>query len=60
MTPDLPMRLVIAYGLIALLMLAAAAILWWRARNSRERRDARARDRLAERYRQRLEAAADR
>jgi hypothetical protein len=57
MTPDLPMRLVTAYGLIALLVLAAAAFAWWRAHNSRERRDARARNRLTKRYRQRLDAA---
>jgi len=55
---DTPMRLVVAYGLVVLLALAVAALVWWRARNTQHRRDVRARGRLAERYRQRKEAAA--
>ena len=55
---DIPMRLVIAYGLIALMVLAAVGLAWWRAHNSQRRRDERARSRLAERYRQRSEIAA--
>jgi hypothetical protein len=58
MSFDLPLRLVIAYGLIGLMVLAAAAALWWRARNSYARRDERARVRLARHYRRRDEAAA--
>ena len=57
MTLDMPMRLVIAYALIALMLLAAAGFAWWRTRNTQQRRDERARSRLAERYRQRDEAA---
>jgi hypothetical protein len=57
---DMPMRLVIAYGLIALIALAGAAFAWWHSHNSQHRRDARARTRLAKRYRQRDEAAVDR
>lgn len=51
-------RLVIAYGLIALLMLAAAALAWWMSHNSRRKRDERARHRLEERYRSRDAAIA--
>ena len=55
---DLPMRLVVAYGLIGLTVLIVAAWALWRARNTYARRDARARTRLDERYRRRDEAAA--
>jgi uncharacterized iron-regulated membrane protein len=55
---DLPMRLVVAYGLIALVVLAIAALLLWRTRNSQGRRDRRDRDRLTERYRVREESLA--
>ena len=58
MTDDLPMRLIVAYGLIALMVLAGAAYFGWRAYNSQRRRDDRARGRVAERYRKRDEAAA--
>ena len=54
----MPARLLVAYAIIALLVLAGAAFAWWTAHNSRSRRDARARTRLAERYRLRDEAAA--
>jgi hypothetical protein len=53
----MPARLAIAYGIIALLVLAGAAFAWWTAHNSRSRRSARARERLAERYRKRDQAA---
>jgi hypothetical protein len=55
---EMPTRLVIAYGLIAVMLLAAAGFAWWRARNTHERRDARARARQAARYRVRDEANA--
>lgn len=55
---DMPTRLVIAYGLIALMVLAAAGLVWWRSRNTQRRRDERARRRLAERYRQLKETTA--
>ena len=55
---DLPMRLVIAYGLIALMALAGAAFVWWRVRNTQARRDERRRGRLAEHYRKRDEGAS--
>jgi threonine/homoserine/homoserine lactone efflux protein len=60
MFDDVPNRLIIAYGLIALMGLAILAWIGWRARNTRPRRDARARSRLAEHHRRRDEAAADR
>jgi len=53
----MPTRLVLAYAILAMLVLAGAAFAWWTKHNSRDRRDARARARLAERYRQRDEAA---
>jgi type VI protein secretion system component VasK len=56
---DIPTRLVIAYGLIAAMALFALAVVLWKARNSRHRRGLRAQARLAERYRQRDEAAAE-
>ena len=55
---EMPARLLIAYGLIALMVAAAAAFAWWKSRNTRTRRDARARARLDERYRLRDETAA--
>ena len=54
---DLPLRLVVAYGLMALIVLAVAALAWWAGRNTHARRHAKARDRLAEHYRQRAEIA---
>ena len=54
----MPTRLVVAYGLIALMVIGAAALVWWRARNTHHRRDTRARAALEERYRLRDEAAA--
>lgn len=53
----MPTRLVVAYGIMALMVLAGAAFAWWTVHNSRSRRDQRARARLAERYRLRGEAA---
>lgn len=40
---DLPSRLLIAYGLIALLVLGAALLFWRVAYNTRSRREARSR-----------------
>jgi hypothetical protein len=60
MLDDLPTRLIIAYGLIALMGFAVLALIGWRTYNTRERRDARARIRQAEYHRRRDEAAADR
>jgi hypothetical protein len=51
-------RLVIAYGLIALMLLAAVGGLAWKLHNTQQRRDERGRAKLAERYRQRDDAAA--
>jgi hypothetical protein len=56
---ELPTRLLVAYGLIALMVLAAVAAILWNWRNSHQRRDTRARNRLHETYRKRDEAAAD-
>ena len=53
----MPTRILLAYAIIAVLVLAGAAFAWWTRHNSRDRRDARARARLAERYRVRDEAA---
>lgn len=53
-------RLLVAYGLIALMVLAGLAFAWWARHNSSDRRAERSRTRLAERYRQRDEAAAER
>lgn len=58
MITDTYTRLVVAYGLIALMILGAAALVWWRARNTYERRAERARTRDADRRRQRDAAAA--
>jgi hypothetical protein len=57
---DMPMRLVVAYGLIAAMLLIATAIAWWSRYNSRERREVRSRARQAEIYRVRDETAAER
>jgi HAMP domain-containing protein len=55
----MPARLLVAYGLIALMALGVLAYAWWRSHNSQSRRAARARERLAERYRLRDEAAPE-
>jgi threonine/homoserine/homoserine lactone efflux protein len=60
MFDDVPARLIIAYGLIALMGFAVLAWVGWRAYHSQQRRDARARSRQAEYHRRRDEAAADR
>lgn len=56
---ELPTRLLVAYGLIALILLAAVAVVLWTVRNSQDRRDSRARARLSEQYRKRDQAAAE-
>ena len=53
----MPTRLLLAYAIVAVLVLSGAAFAWWTPYNSRDRRDARARARLAERYRLRDEAS---
>ena len=58
MMADTPTRLLVAYTLIAVMALAVAALVWWRARNTQNRQNARAASRLAERYRQRKEASS--
>ena len=55
---EIPTRLLVAYGLIALMLLAAVAVAVWSARNTWHRRDARNRARLAKHYQQRDEARA--
>ena len=60
MLDDVPTRLIIAYGLIALMGLAIVAWFAWRAYHTQQRRDARARIRQAEYHRRRDESAADR
>ena len=55
---EIPTRLIIAYGLIAAMLLAAVAVALWSVRNSWHRRDARDRARLAKHYQRRDEAAA--
>ena len=47
---DISTRLLVAYGLIAAMLLAAAALAFWSMRNSWQRRDARDRARQARRY----------
>ena len=54
---DPSLRLAVAYGLIALMVLAAVALVWWRWHNSERRRYARDRRRRDEYYRQRDQAA---
>ena len=56
---DLPARLVIAYGLIALLVLAAVAMVLWLRHNSPHRRHQREKARTDEHYRRRQQAAAE-
>jgi len=41
MMADVPMRLVVAYGLIALLILVGAATVWWLIHQSHARVEAR-------------------
>ena len=60
MLDDMPTRLIIAYGLIALMGFAVVAWIGWRAYHTQPRRDARARSRQAEYHRRRDEAATDR
>ena len=48
---DMPMRLVVAYGLIALMALAIMAVVVWRMRNTHARRYQRERTRAANRRR---------
>ena len=55
----MPVRLLVAYGLIALMALGVLAFAWWSTHNSQRRRDGHARERLAERYRFRDEAASE-
>jgi uncharacterized iron-regulated membrane protein len=54
-----PARLIVACMLIVLLVVAALALVLWNARTTQRWRDRRARERLAERYQQRREAAAE-
>jgi len=58
MIVDPQLRAFIAYGLIALLMLAAVTATWLRRRNTWRRRGARASERLTKFYRQRDQDAA--
>ena len=55
---DLSTRLLTAYGLIALMAIAAVWVVLWLRHNSPRRRHLRERTREAEHYRQRREAAA--
>lgn len=54
---DLSTRLLVAYGLIALMVLAAVALVVWVRHNSPRRRHLRERARDAEHFRRRQEAA---
>ena len=56
---DLPIRLVIAYGLIALMVLAAVALVLWLRHNSPHRRYERQKTRTDEQYGRREQAAAE-
>lgn len=56
---ELPARLIVAYGLIAVMLLGGVALALWTVRNSQDRRDLRARNRLSEHYRKRDQAAAE-
>jgi uncharacterized iron-regulated membrane protein len=56
----MPARLIVAYMLILLLVVAALAFALWNARRTQQWRDKRARERLAERYQERREAALKR
>jgi hypothetical protein len=55
---DLPLRLVVAYGLIALILLTVAGGVVWMVRNTPQRRNARDNARQAEYYRKRDDKAA--
>jgi hypothetical protein len=50
---DVPVRLVIAYGLIALMVLAAVVLVWWGLQNTDRERRRRERAKDLERYRRR-------
>lgn len=56
---DLSARLVIAYGLIALMVLAAVALVLWLRHNSPHRRYERQKTRTDEQHRRREQAAAE-
>lgn len=56
---DLPARLLIAYGLIALMVLAAVAVTLWLRHNSPPRRHRREKARTDARYLRRRQAAAE-
>ncbi len=55
---EISTRLLVAYGLIAAMLLAGVAVALWNIRNSWQRRDARDRARLAKHYQRRDDAAA--
>jgi hypothetical protein len=55
---DTPTRVLVAYGLIVLLALAAAAVVWWKLSYPRRRSDARARQREKDHTRRRDAAEA--
>ncbi|KRA84376.1 hypothetical protein ASD76_10465 [Altererythrobacter sp. Root672] len=55
---DVPARLLVAYGLIGLLLLAGVAVFLWVRHNTYHRRVARDRAKLKESYRQSLQEAA--
>jgi hypothetical protein len=50
---DVPVRLVIAYGLIALMVLAAVVLVWWGLQNTLRERRRRERAKDLELYRRR-------
>lgn len=52
-------RLVIAYSLIALLVLAGAAVVWWNVYHSTRRTEARRQARLNEKNRRQDQARAE-
>lgn len=56
---DLPARLLIAYGLIALMVLAVVALVLWLRHNSTHRRYQREKARTEAHYRRRQQAAAE-
>lgn len=56
---DLPARLLIAYGLIALMVLAAVALALWLRHNTPRRRYEREKARTDAQYRRRQQAAAE-
>ena len=55
---DDTMRMAVAYGLIALMGIAAVMVAWWLRRNTWRRRNVRERDRNEKRSRQRAAATA--